>query len=139
MERDAARDGAHDAAQGDDPGSVLDRAEVAAVLHARRAEAIARLAGTGAERAAVVQAAREQVSDDEHDPEGATIAYERQLLDVLSAGARQRVEEVDAALDRLSAGTYQVCEVCGGPIAADRLRALPTARTCVTCGARPRR
>jgi DnaK suppressor protein len=116
--------------------AALDPAEAAALLRARRAAALARLAGTGAERAAVVQAAREQVSDDEHDPEGATIAYERQLLDVLASGAERRVVEVDAALDRLARGVYQVCEVCGGPIAADRLRALPTARTCVTCGAR---
>ncbi|HEY0214911.1 MAG TPA: TraR/DksA C4-type zinc finger protein [Cellulomonas sp.] len=114
----------------------IDPVEAAEALRVRRADAVARLAGTGAERAAVVSAARESVTDDEHDPEGATIAYERRMLDVLSAGAEQRIAEVDAALERLAGGVYQVCAVCGGPIAADRLQALPTARTCVACGRR---
>lgn len=113
----------------------FDPVQVAAVLQERRREALARLAGTGAEREAVVAAARESVTDDEHDPEGATIAYERRMLDALTHDMRERVAEVDAALDRLAGGTYGVCARCHVPIPADRLAALPTARTCVTCAA----
>ncbi|MFN2525446.1 MAG: TraR/DksA family transcriptional regulator, partial [Actinomycetota bacterium] len=36
--------------------------------------------------------------------------------------------EVVAALDRMDAGTYGVCERCGQPISPDRLQASPTAR-----------
>jgi hypothetical protein len=50
------------------PSDRILPAEMRALLHRRCTEALARLAGTGAERAAVVEAAREQVSDDEHDP-----------------------------------------------------------------------
>jgi DnaK suppressor protein len=35
------------------------------------------------------------------------------------------------ALEKLTAGTFGVCEVCGEPIAEQRLLILPTARTCV--------
>lgn len=117
-------------------GDGLDPTEVAAVLHERRREALARLAGTSEERAAVVAAARESVPDDEHDPEGSTIAYERRMLDALAHDTRERVAEVDAALDRLARGTYGTCARCGSPIPVERLRVLPTARTCVTCASR---
>jgi RNA polymerase-binding transcription factor DksA len=117
-------------------GETIDKERVAAVLHERRREALARLAGTGAERDAVVSAAKESVTDDEHDPEGSTIAYERRILDALAHDMRERVSEVDAALDRLERGTYGTCARCHRPIPADRLDALPTARTCVGCAGR---
>lgn len=39
--------------------------------------------------------------------------------------------EVEAALERLAAGTYGTCEACGRPISAERLDALPATRFCV--------
>jgi sigma-B regulation protein RsbU (phosphoserine phosphatase) len=41
------------------------------------------------------------------------------------------LEQVDAALGRVSAGTYGLCEVCRGPIEADRLLADPLVRFCI--------
>ncbi len=41
--------------------------------------------------------------------------------------------EIDAALARIEQGTYGTCEVCGGAIGRDRLRALPEVRRCVGC------
>ena len=114
----------------------LDVAQIAAELRERRREAVARLAGTDAERDAVVSAARESVTDDEHDPEGATIAYERRILDALTHDMRERIVEVDAALARIEDGTYGTCARCHRPVPVERLRALPTARTCVACAAR---
>lgn len=38
--------------------------------------------------------------------------------------------DVDEAYARLEAGTYGSCEVCGRPIAEERLEALPAARRC---------
>lgn len=115
---------------------MIEPAEVRALLAERRREAEHRLAGTSAERAAVVSAARESATDDEHDPEGSTIAYERGMLDVLAGRLRQTLADVDLAERRLERGEYQVCERCGGPIADDRLRALPTVRTCRDCAGR---
>lgn len=82
----------------------------------------------------VMVAARRDVStDDEHDPEGVTLAYERSQTDALIRQAVIRLLEIDAALGRLEDGTYGLCEVCGGPISAARLEARPSARTCINC------
>src|SRR3954452_1567794 len=81
--------------------------------------------------AGMVEASRDSNADDEHDPEGATIAFERSQVGALVEDARHQLAEVDAALARLDAGSYGRCEVCGEPIAPARLEARPTARTCV--------
>jgi DnaK suppressor protein len=81
----------------------------------------------------IVQASRESNADDEHDPEGATIAFERSQVTALIEQARRHLEELDHALERLRAGSYGVCERCGTSISAERLEARPVARTCISC------
>lgn len=81
----------------------------------------------------IVEAAAGVATDDEHDPEGATIAYERSRTAALADRARQHLAEIDEALRRLQSGSYAVCERCGGPISAQRLAARPSARTCIAC------
>ncbi|HKQ75353.1 MAG TPA: SpoIIE family protein phosphatase [Blastocatellia bacterium] len=44
---------------------------------------------------------------------------------------RRLLQEVDAALDRLGAGSYGLCEVCHDPVETDRLIADPLARFCL--------
>jgi RNA polymerase-binding transcription factor len=102
-------------------------------LEAERAAAQAQIAALTAEFDAVVDASRASNADDEHDPEGATIAFERQQLAALLDATRRRLADVDAALARRAAGTFGVCESCGRPIAAGRLEARPAARTCIDC------
>lgn len=46
-----------------------------------------------------------------------------------------RIDDVQAALDRMDEGTYGVCEECGQPIPWERLEAVPEARRCVRCQA----
>jgi RNA polymerase-binding transcription factor DksA len=72
-------------------------------------------------------------ADDEHDPEGSTIAYERSQLGALLNQSRKHLAEIDAACTRLAEGRYGACERCGRPIAPERLEARPVARTCVVC------
>ena len=74
--------------------------------------------------------------DDEHDPEGATVAFERQHVAALLAQARAHLAGIDAALVRIDAGGYGTCDACGEPIGAARLAARPAALTCVRCAAR---
>jgi DnaK suppressor protein len=81
----------------------------------------------------VFEASRSSNADDEHDPEGATIAFERAQLTATLAATRQRAAELRAALARHDKGAYGICERCGQPIAAARLEIRPDARTCVTC------
>ena len=71
--------------------------------------------------------------DDEHDPEGATVAFERAQVSALLERARAQLEELDAASDRVERGDYGACEQCGEPIPAARLAAQPATRACVTC------
>ena len=78
-------------------------------------------------------------TDDEHDPEGATLAFERQHAAALLEAAREQVAALDDALRRLAEGRYGVCDRCGQPIGAERLAARPAAVTCVRCAAGGRR
>ncbi len=50
-----------------------------------------------------------------------------------AAEAARELREIEAALARIADGTYGVCEVCGGAIGRDRLRALPATRRCLGC------
>ncbi len=102
-------------------------------LDAERAAVLAQIDALTAEFDAVVAASRASNADDEHDPEGATIAFERQQVVALLEAARRRLADVDAALARRAAGGYGRCESCGGPIGAERLAARPSARTCIAC------
>lgn len=105
-------------------------------LAERRAAAAHRLAALTGRFDEVVAASVGSNLDDEHDPEGATIAFERSQIDALARQATAELAEVDAAEARIAAGTYGTCERCGAPIPAGRLQARPTARTCVGCASR---
>lgn len=105
-------------------------------LLTRREEAVEHLASLERDYGSVVAASRDSNADDEHDPEGATIAFERSQIGALARQVRSSLEEIDAALARLESGDYGVCERCGSPIPDARLEARPTARTCVPCASR---
>ena len=67
------------------------------------------------------------VQFDEESGEGDTLAVERERDLALSNQARQAVEQIDAALDRIKAGTYGICVASGKSIPQERLRAIPWA------------
>jgi RNA polymerase-binding transcription factor DksA len=102
-------------------------------LVSERRRTLRRLSDLSRDFESVVSASRDTNADDEHDPEGATIAFERSQISALAVQARQHLDEVEAALTRVDAGTYGVCETCGRAIAPERLEARPTARTCIVC------
>lgn len=114
-------------------GKAPDHARVdpAQRLREEADEVRARLASMTTDLESLFAASVDSNADDEHDPEGQTIAYERSQLSSLIESAQARLAEVEAAQERLRAGTYGLCEVCGEPIDPARLEARPTARTCV--------
>jgi DnaK suppressor protein len=103
------------------------------LLLAERVRACTRAAALDREFAGIAAAASEPGTDDEHDPEGATLAFERQHTAALLALAREQIAEIDAAIGRLDEGTYGICVRCGQPVGRDRLAARPAAATCVRC------
>lgn len=115
--------------------SGLDPAEREALRTAvvdRRRHTRARLAGLERDVAALVDATAD-APDDEHDPEGATIGFERQQAAHLLADARAQLDALDAVAARLDDPDLGTCAVCGGAIGLERLLARPTTRTCVRC------
>jgi DnaK suppressor protein len=81
----------------------------------------------------IVEAASDVATDDEHDPEGHTIAWERQQIAALLAETKVTLAELEAAEQRLDDGLYGICTRCGREIAPERLNALPATPTCVHC------
>lgn len=114
--------------------SVADLAHMARVLAAERAAALEVLGGLERELSAIIESASAG-ADDEHDPEGATLAFERQHAASLLNDTRQRLAEIEAAMVRLAEGSYGQCAGCGRPIGAARLSARPAASTCIRCAA----
>jgi RNA polymerase-binding transcription factor DksA len=110
-----------------------EQADARAALTAAQQRAQARLASLEREFGGIVAAARDAGADDEHDPEGATLAFERQHVAALADAAREGLAEIQAALARLADGSYGTCQACGARISAERLAARPAARTCVGC------
>jgi len=114
---------------------MADHQATSDLLLAARARTAARLAALERDFSSSVAAADTANSDDEHDPEGATIAFERQHVAALIAHARARLREVDDALERLAEGRYGRCVRCGKAIGRERLVARPAASLCIECAA----
>jgi len=58
---------------------------------------------------------------------------ERDRVLSLTALARRRIDEIDAAVRRLDSGAYGECRICRRAIPVDRLEAVPEASQCVSC------
>ena len=83
----------------------------------------------------VVASSEEASVDDEHDPEGATIAFERAQVSALLDRARANLDILDRAFGLLDGDGFGRCGRCGRPIGFERLMALPTTGRCVPCAA----
>ena len=103
------------------------------VLGERIASASGQVSRLGAEIREVTLAQRDTPADDEHDPEGSTVSVERERDVALLGSAQNRLSQLLAAQARLDAGTFGICERCGGPIPFERLQVRPEVRFCVPC------
>jgi DnaK suppressor protein len=70
-------------------------------------------------------------SDDEVDSGSATSERERTMS--LARHAREQLALINAALQRMDAGTYGRCTSCGKAIPTARLEARPQSALCVDC------
>ena len=85
--------------------------------------------------AAIVEGSALTSTDDEHDPEGATIAYERAQALALLRQAREDADALDITRAQLEAGQRVACTVCRREIDLERVAALPTTTRCIGCAA----
>lgn len=122
----------------DDGGSksALDLEGVGRRLTSERDQTASRLAALEQAFEEVVSYSAGTPPDDEHDPEGATVAWERGQIAALRDQARTRLAEIDHALERLSEGSYGRCAMCGGPIGHERLEARPGTVRCLSCASK---
>ncbi len=113
--------------------SPSERAVLADRLAAERAATTLRATELASVFDGIVQASTVANVDDEHDPEGATVGFERAQVAALLDQAWRHLVEVDDALERLRAGRYGTCARCGKAITVERLTALPATVHCVAC------
>jgi RNA polymerase-binding protein DksA len=112
----------------------IETAEYKKLLEAERDRLRGAVAFLGKENAGSIEEELGEISgrgDDNHLADMATATYDRELDEGLEEGAQNTLEEVEAALQRIGEGSYGVCEVCGEPIGAERLSAIPWARLCI--------
>jgi DnaK suppressor protein len=55
------------------------------------------------------------------------------LTSSLKERDQRTIREIEAALERMAAGEYGLCESCGNEIGIGRLRALPVTELCIEC------
>lgn len=109
--------------------------QVLAAIGSEHERTVAQVASLERTVASIVEASELTSTDDEHDPEGATIAYERAQAIALLRHARLDLDRLVNARTRLESGESIVCDGCGSEIGTERLLALPTTRTCMSCAA----
>lgn len=110
---------------------MIDSGRFRILLEEERARKLALLPALSADIASANAARQNSNVDDEHDPEGATIAFELSQASALLDQSRSGLAQVEAALDRIAAGTYGLCAICGEQIAEGRLEARPWTPFCI--------
>ncbi len=111
----------------------MDEASAHELIDRDRRQTVSRILALTDALDDIVAAAQGANLDDEHDPEGSTVAFERAQVTALLIESETHLGELERATASLAAHTYGSCERCALPIAPERLMARPTARTCVGC------
>ncbi len=101
--------------------------ELEAVLRGKREALLQEVGGTVGE---IDTMAAERESELEETAQNDRITH---LVSHLRERDQRTIRDIDAALERIAAGTYGECNLCEGDIGANRLRALPTTTLCIEC------
>ena len=98
---------------------------------------IAQLRGIGL--SPVVGRADGEVDQPRDEGDYAQASERRDLSFMTRERLAERINRLTVALERLEAGTYGECEMCGGRIEPARLDAIPDAARCLQCQERAER
>lgn len=111
----------------------MDTKRARTLLERERSE-LAALAGRVEESGDLDESQEESTGEltglDQHLGDHASDTFEREKQQSIEAGLTTKLDEIDAALERIDSGEYGVCEVCGREIADERLEAVPATRYC---------
>ncbi|EEP70876.1 TraR/DksA family transcriptional regulator [Micromonospora sp. KC207] len=112
--------------------SAAETEKIRAALAARRDELSAEYDQTLSE---ITELQRDRLTDSAGDDQAdtGTKTLEREQEISLANSIRERITQVERALERLDEGGYGWCEKCGDPIPVERLAAFPSATLCVKC------
>jgi DnaK suppressor protein len=110
---------------------MVDLSRFRALLEEERERKLVLLADLGSDISSVAAARVDSNVDDEHDPEGSTIAFELSQASALLKQSKTGLEHIEQALARISDGSYGYCAVCGSAIPEGRLEARPWTPFCV--------
>lgn len=111
----------------------MDVRQALVVLQKTQIEASNRVYALANEFEAIIEASTSANLDDEHDPEGPTVGFERARVAALRRDAIAAQTAIDFAMNKITDGRYGICESCTDVISPARLDALPTARLCIAC------
>ena len=116
--------------------SADERDDVLAGIAAEQARLTALVQSLTAGFAEIAAASEESPPDDEHDPEGQTVAFERAQISGLLDQYRRELTALAAAAIRVRSDGSGDCTDCGGSIPLERRLAVPTTTRCVGCAQR---
>lgn len=114
---------------GEDPWTPEEVAEARAGLEGEVTRLAHEISSSEQALAGLMRDSGDGAGDDDADTGTKNITREHEMS--LNANAREMLEQTERALQRLDAGTYGLCEVCGKPIGKARMQAFPRATLCV--------
>ena len=115
----------------EDPWTTQELAEVQAELETDQARLQTEVDEAEADLAELMREGGEGSGDDQADAGAATWEREHELS--LTNNAKELLQQIEHALERIEEGVYGICESCGNPIGKMRLLAFPRATLCLTC------
>jgi RNA polymerase-binding protein DksA len=123
--------------EGDSPWTAKEVAALRAAIDAEVIELRTEIEASDAAHDRSLQDGEQGTGDDTADAGSATFEREHELS--IAANSKDLLAQNTRALQRLDAGTYGLCEICGEPIGKERLKAFPKVTLCVTCKQREMR
>jgi DnaK suppressor protein len=114
-----------------DPAKIINREEKVRAARKAISDMKEKLVAEGLGKSLPMDLVRSFDIGDEGDRADTERIHEVSIL--LSVRDKEKLHAVEEALERIREGTYGVCEECGDEIGRERLKAMPLAKSCVTC------
>jgi DnaK suppressor protein len=123
--------------EGEEPWTQEELDEVLEELDAQRAHSLEILEAQELELSGLMRDSGDGAGHDQADVGSTSFERDQELTVVTSE--REKLDQIERAMQTLHEGTYGICESCGEPIGKMRLLAFPRATLCVTCKQREER